>query len=105
MFLTRPHSRIGGILNHPMPFAAGDLLIPADHLIDDHSAVDATPGMHLRGGTGLYDEGIVNNCEPIASLAIHRSSSDRAPRSARGAACGISGEQHDSYAAHVLLAA
>ena len=49
-----------------------DLLIAVDHLIDDHSAVDATPGMNHRGRTGFYDEAIVNDCEPIASLAIHQ---------------------------------
>ena len=69
----------------------GDLLIPVDDLIDDHSTVDTTPGMNLRGRTSLYDDTIIIDCEPIASLAIHYSPPDRVPSSTRGTVCGIPG--------------
>lgn len=69
----------------------GDLLISVDDLIDDHSTVDTTPGMNLRGRTSLYDDTVIIDCEPIAALAIHHSPPDRVPSSTRGTACGIRG--------------
>jgi hypothetical protein len=68
-----------------------DLLIPVNDLVDDHSTVDTTPGMNLRGRTGLYDDAIVIDCEPVASLAIHHPPPDRALISIRESACGIPG--------------
>ncbi len=67
-----------------------DLLVPVDHLIDDHSAVDTTPSLKVRGRTSVSDEAIVTDCEPVASLAIHHSSPDHVPH-IRGAVCEIPG--------------
>lgn len=68
-----------------------DLLIPVNDLVDDHSTVDTTPGMNLRGRTGFYDDAIVRDCEPVASLAIHHPPPDRVLSPIRGSACGIPG--------------
>ena len=68
-----------------------DLLIPVNDLVDDHSTVDTTPGMNLRGRTGLYDDAIVRDCEPVASLAIHHPPPDRVLSPICGSACGIPG--------------
>lgn len=73
------------------PSPRKDLLIPVNDLVGDHSTVDTTPGMNLRGRTGLYDDAIVIDCEPVASLAIHHPPPDRVLSSIRGSACGIPG--------------
>lgn len=69
----------------------GDLLVPVDHLVDHHAAVDAAPGMNGRRRTGLYEKAVVIDREPIASLAIHDSSPDPVTSYTPGTGCGMPG--------------
>ena len=73
------------------PSPSRSVLVLVDHLIDDHSTVDATPSMNHRGRTRVYDKAIIIDCEPIASLAIHRSPPDPVPSSTNETDGGIPG--------------